>query len=604
MAAADQEPRASAVHRRSYQDKSYLHGFLGSVGDFQNDRAFQDVILEVEGRRFPCHRLVLSAASPYFRAMFTNDMAERRQKKVVLQCLDARIFREILSYIYSGTFHVSLYNVQPLYQAADFLQLDYVRDTCSSYMVENVGVESSNCVDLYKFAGVFSVDIVLKRCQQWIYHNFAEVASSEEFCSLSVNQLIDIISYDELHIKKETIVWEAVVRWVKHSREDRLHHLPIILPHIRFNLLTSDDTAAILEHPLVREDPGSSEVIRNMVQKENYLNLKPRDGMTTEMALLSSVRSNQMFCINPKAGKFFKISCNDVPQVLAKAVTNDSDIYILTEASDFTEASDSEDQLSLFKYNEFGNRWEQKSSVRCVRGDGRPRVEHLVDAGGHLYYLARVVDRSSGTEEMFMAMERYDQHTDQWHSCSRVDLGGWEHDNQTDTLVIKDYTVVSCDRYIYIFSDTEMHRYDSSLEFWYRLIMPRNIPQFCTAVAKGTNIFCANFDFSKRMVYNTERQGWFKYQAFEQIDEGHHFFTDSRSPGFFVLEKKLHLVLSCRDETTGSDTCRICFYDKSKATWSGLRLPTALPPELRQCASPSPVARMYLPYFKSGQMHA
>eukprot|EP00058_Branchiostoma_floridae_P004252 XP_002589740.1 hypothetical protein BRAFLDRAFT_283634 [Branchiostoma floridae] len=219
MAAAHQEPHVIAVRPRFYQDESYLHGFLGTVGDLQKDGAFQDVILDVEGRRFPCHRLVLSAASPYFRAMFTSDMAESRQKTVVLQDLDAGMFGDILSYIYSGTLHVSLNKVQPLYQAADLLQLDYVRDTCSSYMAMNM--EHSTCVDLYKFADVFSADIVRKACLQLIYRNFVEIASSEEFCSLSVDQLTEIISHDELEVKEETTIWEAVVRWVQHSREDR-----------------------------------------------------------------------------------------------------------------------------------------------------------------------------------------------------------------------------------------------------------------------------------------------------------------------------------------------------------------------------------------------
>ncbi|XP_078661583.1 kelch-like protein 18 [Branchiostoma floridae x Branchiostoma belcheri] len=241
----------SALRPRSYQDESYLNGFLGTLGDLQRTGVLQDVVLDVEGRRFPCHRLVLSAASPYFRAMFTSGMAESRQNTVVLQGLDADMFEEILRYIYSGALHVSLDRVQHLYQAADLLQLDFVRDTCSSYMA--MSVEHSTCVDLYKFADVFSVDIVLKRCRQWICRHFAKVSSSEEFCSLSVDQLTEIISHDELDVKEETRVWEAVVRWVQHSREDRLHHLPSILPHIRFNLLTSDDMAAILDHPLVRE---------------------------------------------------------------------------------------------------------------------------------------------------------------------------------------------------------------------------------------------------------------------------------------------------------------------------------------------------------------
>ena len=48
-----------------------------------------------------------------------------------------------------------------------------------------------------------------------------QVAFSEEFYSLSLNQLTEIISHDELDVKEETTVWEAVVRWVQHSREDR-----------------------------------------------------------------------------------------------------------------------------------------------------------------------------------------------------------------------------------------------------------------------------------------------------------------------------------------------------------------------------------------------
>eukprot|EP00058_Branchiostoma_floridae_P004014 XP_002589502.1 hypothetical protein BRAFLDRAFT_88361 [Branchiostoma floridae] len=181
--------------------------------------------------------------------------------------LDANIFGEILSYIYSGTLHVSLDKVQPLYQAADLLQLNYVRNTCSSYMTMNV--ECSTCVDLYKFADFFAL-----------------VVSSKEFCSLSVNQLTEIISHDELDVKEETTVWEAVVRWVQHSREERLHHLPSILSHIRFNLLSSDYTAAILEHPLVKEDPGSSEVIRNIMVQERNHDVKPGPEVTMEMALL------------------------------------------------------------------------------------------------------------------------------------------------------------------------------------------------------------------------------------------------------------------------------------------------------------------------------
>ncbi|XP_066268550.1 kelch-like protein 40a isoform X2 [Branchiostoma lanceolatum] len=261
MAAADQNRHDSAVRPRSYEDERYQDGFLEAVCDLKKAEVLQDVVLEVEGRRFPCHRLVLSAASPYFRAMFTSGMMESRQKTVVLQDLDAGMFGEILNYIYSGTLDVSLDKVQPLYQAADLLQLDYVRDTCSSYMAMNV--HHSTCVDLYKFADVFSIDSVRNQCLQCICRHFSKVVSTEGFCSLNVTQLTEIISRDELDVKEETAVWEAVVRWVQHCKKDRLRHLPSILPHTRFNLMTPYNMVAILDHPLVKKNPGRS-AIRNV----------------------------------------------------------------------------------------------------------------------------------------------------------------------------------------------------------------------------------------------------------------------------------------------------------------------------------------------------
>ncbi|XP_066301847.1 kelch repeat and BTB domain-containing protein 2-like [Branchiostoma lanceolatum] len=412
MAAADQEAHASTVRPRSYQDEGYLHGFLGTVGDLQKAGVLQDVVLEVEGRQFPCHRLVLSAASPYFRAMFTSNMAESRQKTVVLQGLDANIFGEILSYIYSGTLHVSLDKVQPLYQAADLLQLDYVRDTCSGYMTMNV--ERSTCVVLYKFANIFSVDNVRVRCLQYIGRQFQKFASSEEFCSLSVNQLTEIISHDELDVKEETTVWEAVVRWVQHSKEDRLHHLPSILPHIRFNLLTSDDMAAILEHPLVREDPGSSEVIRNVLQEGNP-NMKPRLGMTTEMVLLHTGPwgIGEILFMNPREGKYFSCSYDqtDMPEVRAMTVTGDNNIYILTCERE------GNDQLCLLQYNHAENVWEHAgmSSVSRIKdSEHYDPFYYLVEVERILYYLVFEVRIGCA----FLQLTKYNRHTSKSvHSC-------------------------------------------------------------------------------------------------------------------------------------------------------------------------------------------
>ncbi|XP_078656149.1 kelch repeat and BTB domain-containing protein 2-like [Branchiostoma floridae x Branchiostoma belcheri] len=585
MAAADQEIHVSAVRARSYQDESYQHGFLGAVCDLQKEGELQDVVLEVEGWRFPCHRLVLSAASPYFRAMFTSDMAESRQNTVVLQGLDADMFEEILSYIYSGTLHVSLDRVQPLYQAADLLQLDYVRDTCSSYMAMNV--ERSTCVDLYKFAEVFSVRNILNPCLQYIIKNFTEVSSSEEFCSLSVDQLTEIISQDKLEVKEETRVWEAVVRWVQHSREDRLQHLPSILPHIRFNLLTSDDTAAILEHPLVREDHGSSEVIRNLDQTRNS-KLRPRIGMTTEMVLLSNIETmeDELLYMNPYECKY--ISCTeDIPDGALVTVTRDNDIYALVNGDE----EGTYFQLSMLKYNHADNVWEDAGMSSVAECEiVHSSTATLLEVDGILYYLGADL----GEVSALVRMKRYDILKDQWRDCSQLVFDGkWDHG-----------TAVSCGSYIYFITDFAMHRYDPSQDCWCKRTPP-NLwcdSRWIIAAALGTEIFCTNFHFTVTMVYDTESDCWRELPGWPNPGNLH----IERLPSFFILDNQLHIFLETydSDKPLGSSHDYLVYvYDRSADAWRDLK--ATLPNVKKQyyAHDPIPVARIYIPYLKGAQKH-
>lgn len=55
-----------------------------------------------------------------------------------------------------------------------------------------------------------------------------QVMESEEFLLLPVNQLVDIISSDELNVRSEEQVYNAVVNWVKFNIAERRSHLPVV----------------------------------------------------------------------------------------------------------------------------------------------------------------------------------------------------------------------------------------------------------------------------------------------------------------------------------------------------------------------------------------
>lgn len=62
-----------------------------------------DVILEVRQELFPAHKVVLSAASPYFKAMFTGGLKECQMNRVQIQGVG-----EMHSFRYSFL-HVTIY---------------------------------------------------------------------------------------------------------------------------------------------------------------------------------------------------------------------------------------------------------------------------------------------------------------------------------------------------------------------------------------------------------------------------------------------------------------------------------------------------------------
>ena len=51
---------------------------------------------------------------------------------------------------------------------------------------------------------------------------------SEEFQLLPVNQLVDIISSDELNVRSEEQVFNAVMAWVRYNIQERRPHLSTV----------------------------------------------------------------------------------------------------------------------------------------------------------------------------------------------------------------------------------------------------------------------------------------------------------------------------------------------------------------------------------------
>ena len=93
--------------------------------------------------------------------------------------------------------------------------------------------------------------------------------TSEEFLLLPVNQLIDIISSDELNVRSEEQVFNAVMAWVKFNVAERRQTLPQVLQHVRLPLLNPKFLVGTVGSDLLIK---SDESCRDLVDEaKNYL---------------------------------------------------------------------------------------------------------------------------------------------------------------------------------------------------------------------------------------------------------------------------------------------------------------------------------------------
>ena len=80
---------------------------LSQLSLMRADRASTDTVLVASETEVLCHRAVLAASSPYFRAMFHSTLRESREQRIKLDGVTALAVKRLVDYIYTGRIEVS-----------------------------------------------------------------------------------------------------------------------------------------------------------------------------------------------------------------------------------------------------------------------------------------------------------------------------------------------------------------------------------------------------------------------------------------------------------------------------------------------------------------
>ncbi|KAL3868768.1 hypothetical protein ACJMK2_041532 [Sinanodonta woodiana] len=235
MSDIQQEGKIVDKNRLMLHGASYSEGLLKRLNGLRGQGMFTDIILCVGQEEFPCHRNVLAASSLYFQAMFTCDLRERNDLRVVYDKVSPWTLKRIIDYVYTGVLEVTPENAQEMLAAGNLFQYPAIVEGCCEFLLGQL--HPSNCLGIEYFAQVHSCKQLQEDANKYVLENFSTVVKFDEFLELSVDRLLSYIGNDLIDVKNEETVYEAVMRWVRYDKEERKEHLCQLLQEVRLAVI-------------------------------------------------------------------------------------------------------------------------------------------------------------------------------------------------------------------------------------------------------------------------------------------------------------------------------------------------------------------------------
>ncbi|KAG1654454.1 Kelch-like protein 10 [Nymphon striatum] len=194
----------------------------------------------------------MATCSRYFKTLFETKQSADLSKEmliVTLPGIEERELKNIIEFAYVQPVRINDDNVQDLTVAADQFNVIKLLEECIEYMLKNM--DHHNCIGLWRFSSFYSFIKLRNEAKKFILKHFANVlGESEEYYDLTVDELKDILDDGRLNVLNETIVWEAVLKWVEFDEESRLTHYSALLRTVRIGSLFTDYVLDIIYlHP-------------------------------------------------------------------------------------------------------------------------------------------------------------------------------------------------------------------------------------------------------------------------------------------------------------------------------------------------------------------
>ncbi|XP_069841793.1 kelch-like protein 4 [Dendropsophus ebraccatus] len=235
-----------------FQSLNHAEQTFRKMESYLQQKQLCDVLLIAGNYKIPAHRLVLSAVSDYFAAMFTNDVREAKEEEIKMEGVDPDALKALVHYAYTGILELKEDTIESLLAAACLLQLSQVIEVCCNFLMKQL--HPSNCLGIRSFGDAQGCVELLRVAHSYTMEHFIEVIRNQEFLLLPANEIAKLLSSDDINVPDEETIFQALMQWVKHDVQTRQRDLGMLLSYIRLPLLPPQLLADLENSPMFAND--------------------------------------------------------------------------------------------------------------------------------------------------------------------------------------------------------------------------------------------------------------------------------------------------------------------------------------------------------------
>uniref|UniRef100_A0A914QXC3 BTB domain-containing protein n=1 Tax=Panagrolaimus davidi TaxID=227884 RepID=A0A914QXC3_9BILA len=174
-----------------------------------------DTVFEIDGKKLYADKLRLTLASTTFESML-SDRWTSKNNIIPIKDYSFNNFKELLSFIYSGTCNINESNIMAILDMAEFYQIEHLKQLCDAYL-SKIEYSMDNIFKFIELSNKYSLVQIKKPIHDFILETFSTFFKSDGFFNADKTIIKEILSDKAVTAFKHGEIFQAIYEWAENQ---------------------------------------------------------------------------------------------------------------------------------------------------------------------------------------------------------------------------------------------------------------------------------------------------------------------------------------------------------------------------------------------------